>query len=100
MATILGGTGITDDVTFLEMFPLLVSLQIGCGNLKNKKNVFRSDNLASVHIVSYMTSKNDIVMIILKYLTLLCLRLNVAFKSQHVGGFSNQIPDALSRFLF
>lgn len=92
--------GLTDDITFLEMFPLLVSVHIWGEDLKNKKIIFRSDNLASVHIVNSMTSRNDRVMVILRSLTLHCLRLNIAIKSKHVSGSSNQIADALSRFEF
>ena len=45
-----------------------------------------------------MTSKNEKVMIILRAITLLCLRLNIAFKSLHVSGCFNQLTDSLSRF--
>ena len=76
---------IIDDITVLEMFPLLVSLHIWGEDLRNKKIVFRCDNLASVHIVNSMTSKNDRVMTILRAITLLCLRLNVVVKAQHVS---------------
>lgn len=92
--------GITDDITVLEMFPLLVCLHIWGEDLRNKKIVFRCDNLASVHIVNSMTSKNERVMIILRALTLLCLKLNIAFKAQHVSGCVNLLADSLSRFNF
>ena len=77
---------ITSDITVLEMFPLLVSLHIWGQELRNKKIVFRSDNIASVHIVNSMTSKNEKVMIILRAITLLCLRLTIAFKAMHING--------------
>ena len=90
--------GITADITVLEMFPLLVCLHIWGQELKNKKIVFRSDNLSSVHIINSMTSKNDEVMIILRAITLLCLQLNIAFKALHVRGCFNRLADTLSRF--
>lgn len=90
--------GITSDITVLELFPLLVSLHIWGDKLRNKKIVFRVDNMAVVHIVNHMTSKSDRVMTILRAFTLLCLRLNVVAKAQHVDGFRNNICDALSRF--
>ena len=82
------------------MFPILVSLHIWGAQLQNKKIVFHCDNLASVHIVNSMTSKNDRVMTIVRDITLLCLKLNIAIKAQHVNGCCNQIADALSRFNF
>ena len=92
--------GITEDITVLEMFPILVSLHIWGAQLRNKKIVFHCDNLASVHIVNSMTSKNDRVMTIVRDITLFCLKLNIAIKAQHVNGCCNQIADALSRFNF
>lgn len=91
-------TGITADITVLELFPLLVSLHAWGDLLRNKKIVFRVDNYAVVHIVNSMTSKSDRVMTILRAFTLQCLQLNVVVKAQHVSGRSNGICDALSRF--
>ena len=51
--------GITEDITVLELFPLLVSLHIWRNDLRNKKILFRVDNLAVLHIVNSMTSKSD-----------------------------------------
>ena len=90
--------GITSNITVLELFPLLVSLHIWNNELRNKKIVFRVDNMAVVHIVNHMTSKSDKVMTILRAFTLLCLRLNVVAKAQHVAGIQNNICDSLSRF--
>ena len=92
--------GITDDITVLELFPLLVSLHIWGSELRNKKLLFRVDNLAVVHIVNSMTSKSDNVMTILRAFTLKCLQLNIAVKAQHVCGCFNKPADCLSRFKF
>lgn len=92
--------GITEDITVLELFPLLVSLQIWGNDLRNKKILFRVDNLAVVHIVNSMTSKSDRVMTILRAFTLQCLHLNIAVKAQHLSGSLNQVADSLSRFQF
>lgn len=92
--------GITEDITVLELFPLLVSLHIWGDELQNKKILFRVDNLAVVHIVNSMTSKSDRVMSILRAFTLQCLHLNIAVKAQHLSGSLNQVADSLSRFQF
>ena len=92
--------GITEDITVLELFPLLVALQIWGDDLRNKKILFRVDNLAVAHIVNSMTSKSDNVMTILRAFTLRCLQLNIAVKAQHLSGCSNTAADALSRFQF
>ncbi|MCG8031789.1 MAG: hypothetical protein JAZ03_06400 [Candidatus Thiodiazotropha taylori] len=90
--------GITEDITVLELFPLLVSLQIWGNDLRNKKILFRVDNMAVVHIVNSMTSKSDRVMTILRAFTMQCLHLNIAVRAQHLSGSLNQVADSLSRF--
>ena len=56
--------------------------------------------MAVVHIVNTMTSKSDLVMVLLRALTMQCLRLNILVKASHVSGISNQLADSLSRFDF
>lgn len=90
--------GITADITVLELFPLLVALHVWGEQLRNRKILFRVDNIAVVHIVNHMTSKSDRVMTILRAFTLQCLQLNVVVKAQHVSARLNQICDAISRF--
>ena len=92
--------GIIDDITVLELFPLLVSLHIWGEHLRNKTILFRVDNFAVVQIVNSMTSKSDRVMSILRAFTLLCLKLNIAVKAQHLSGCLNRVVDSLSRLQF
>lgn len=89
--------GITNDITVLELFPLVVALHIWGEELRNKKICFRCDNIAVVHIVNTMTSKSDRIMVLLRALTLVCLRLNIVVKATHVSGVKNKLADALSR---
>ena len=49
--------GITEDITVLELFPILMSLYIWGNDLRSKKVMFRTDNMAVVHIINTMTSK-------------------------------------------
>ena len=92
--------GIIDDITVLELFPLLVSLHICGGHLRNKKILFRVDNFAVVHILNSMTSKSDRDMTILRVFTLQCLKLNIAVKAQYVSGCLNRVAYSLSRLQF
>ena len=92
--------GIVDDITVLELFPLLVSLHTWGEHLRNKKILFRVDNFAVVHIVNSITLKSDRVMSILRAFTLQCLKLNIAVKAQHVSGCLNWVADSLSRLQF
>lgn len=89
-------SGLTRDITVLELFPILVSLYLWGHELRNKKILFNCDNAAVVYAVNTMTSKSDKVMTLLRALTLKCLRLNVVAKAKHIPGKYN-LTDSLSR---
>lgn len=89
--------GITEDITVLEMFPILVSLVVWGEQLMNKKLLFHCDNQAVVHILNSMTSKSEKVMVLVRALTLVCLRHNMIVKAKHILGRTNTLTDSLSR---
>jgi hypothetical protein len=90
--------GYTNDITVLELFPIVAALFIWGESLRNKKINFRSDNMSVCHIINKMTSKSELAMILLRNLTLKCLQMNIVIKAEHVSGIDNSITDALSRF--
>ena len=90
-------TGITKDITVLELFPIVVALEIWGEDLVNKKIKFFCDNMSVVHIINKMSSKSEVVMRLVRYLTLLCLKFNIVVKATHIQGVKNQICDASSR---
>ena len=79
-------SGLTRDITVLELFPILVSMYLWGSKLCNKKILFHCDNAAVVYAVNTMTSKLDNVISLLRALTLKSLRLNVVAKAQHIPG--------------
>ncbi len=88
---------LTNDITLLELFPILVALHIWGEQLRNKKIVFHCDNMAVVHILNTMTSKSETVMFLVRRLAILCFHSNMVLKAVHVAGYNNGICDALSR---
>ena len=90
--------GYTADITVLELFPIVVALFIWGRTLRNKKLKFRCDNMSVCHILNKMSSKSEMVMVLLRNLTIKCLQENIVLKAEHVSGNSNSITDALSRF--
>ncbi len=89
--------GFTSDITLLEYFPILVAIHIWGDSLRNKKVLFRSDNQAVVHILNTQTSKAKQVMVLVRALTLECLKLNLVVKAEHIPGAKNKLSDCLSR---
>lgn len=89
--------GLTEDITILELFPLLVSLYIWGEDLRNKKITFKCDNQSVVHIINSMTSKSSRVMVLLRAFTLKWLDLNILVKASHISGSRNVLTDLISR---
>ena len=90
-------TGILRDITFLELFPVVVSLHLWGTLLKNKKLFFNIDNQAVVTILNKKSSKSDRVMCLVRKLVLLSLQYNILIKARHIPGKLNTIADSLSR---
>ena len=91
-------SGLTNNISVLEFFPILVALYIWGEHLRNKKVLFHSDNVAVVQAINSATSKSDQLMTLLRAFTLKCLKLNIACKAEHIPGVRNVITDSLSRF--
>jgi len=90
--------GRAEDITLLEYFPILVSLYIWGDRLMNKKVLFQCDNMAVVQVINRQSSKSPDLMVLVRALTLKCLKLNLVLKAEHLPGVRNDIADSLSRF--
>jgi hypothetical protein len=64
-------------ITFLEMFPIVVAINIWGASLKNKKILFHNDNQAVVAILNKKTSKSERVMALVRNFVLFTLMHNI-----------------------
>ncbi|XP_062586589.1 uncharacterized protein LOC134248181 isoform X1 [Saccostrea cucullata] len=85
------------NITFKELFPIVVAIEIWGETLANCSILFHSDNMAVVNIINRLSSKEPSVMSLVRRLVLACLRFNILFKSEHIPGKDNILPDLLSR---
>lgn len=85
------------DMTFLELFPVYVSLLLWHPWLSNKRILFHIDNMAVVQVLNTLTSKSTRVMNIVRKLVLLTLQHNITIKAQHIPTKLNKIADSISR---
>jgi hypothetical protein len=92
--------GILADITFLELFPVVISVHIWGIHLKNKRIMFNVDNQAVVAIINKKSSKSNRVMTLVRNLVLLSLQYNIMLKAEHIPSKINSIADALSRSEF
>lgn len=88
------------NIAVLELYPIVVSFLVWQGHLANKKITVYSDNEALVFILNKCTSKDNLIMQLIRTLILTCLQHNIQFRALHIPGANNTAADALSRFHF
>lgn len=85
------------NITWKELFPIVLALEIGCPQLKNQCISLHSDNYAVVYILNKQTSKDQSIMHLVRRIVLCCMQHNLLVKSTHIPGIFNILPDALAR---
>lgn len=84
-------------ITFKELFPIVLALEIWGTILKNKCIILHSDNYAVVHIINKQSCKDSVVMKLVRRLVLTCMQHNILIQAKHIPGKDNVLPDLLSR---
>ena len=86
------------NIALLELFPIYVMIKMFGMKLTNSKILFHCDNIAVVSIVNNQTSKDKLIMKLVRPLVLLLLQFNINFKAVHIAGVKNVLADAISRY--
>lgn len=92
--------GLVSNLVLLELFPIIVSLELWGSELCGRRVCFWTDNMGVVHGVNNLTSSSLPVLGLLRHLVLRCLDYNISFRARHVPGVENCAADSLSRFQF
>lgn len=79
--------GLTGNIGFSELFPILVALSIWPEQLRNQSVVFWSDNVLVVECINNQTAKCKIILRLLKEIILLCMKMNVLFRQNMFQGY-------------
>lgn len=66
--------------------------------MSNKRIQFHSDNIAVVYIINKKTSKDPVLMKLLRRLVVQAMKFNILFEAVHILGMLNTLADKLSRF--
>lgn len=90
----------THHINILELFPIVLAVELWGNKMANHKITFHCDNLATVCVLNKQTSKDPIMMKLVRRLVLVCMHYNILFCAKHVNGVDNIIADSLSRFEF
>lgn len=84
------------DLTFLELIPVVIAIELWGHDLQNKKVLFRVDNLSLVSVISSFQKKKQVMELVRHFVYRLMLH-NVLFKAKHIASIDNNIADSLSR---
>ncbi|KAM4697815.1 LOW QUALITY PROTEIN: uncharacterized protein WCC33_013419 [Rhinophrynus dorsalis] len=90
--------GLTRNLVFLELFLIVVAVELWRSSLREQRVVFHCDNLGVVEVINNLSASSLPVLRLLRFLVLACLNLNVSFRAVNVPGVPNVVADALSRF--
>ena len=85
------------NITILELYLIVISVEIWGHLMANKCVVLFTDNRALVDIINKQTAKERRVLVLIRHLVLCCLRHNILFRSKHVLGILNRECDLLLR---
>ncbi|XP_053570053.1 uncharacterized protein LOC128660298 isoform X1 [Bombina bombina] len=86
------------NLVLLELFPIVVAMELWGGELANRTIICWSDNMGVVEIINQLSASSMPVVKYLRYLVLKCLKHNICVRAKHIPGFKNVVADALSRF--
>ena len=85
------------NITWKELFPIILALEIWGPFLKNNCITLHTDNYAVVYILNRQTSKDQQIMHMVRRYVICCMTYNLLIKAVHVPGKSNVLADLLSR---
>ena len=73
------------NITFRELFPILVVVYVFGKDFQNTTIIFHTDNQPIVHVLKNQTSKEKLVMVLVRNLVLVCLARNIKWLSTCLG---------------
>ena len=88
---------VNQNITLLELYLIVLAVQIWGNRLTNGRIIFHTDNQALVPIINKQSSKDRAIMCLVRKLVITCLRCNILFQAQHIPGKANVLADHLSR---
>ena len=87
----------THNITFLELYPIVLAVETWASAFSNRCILFFTDNEAVVSVVNRQSPKDQMIMVLVRRLVLICLKFNIVFQAKHIPGVSNTLADLLSR---
>ena len=86
------------NIAIKELLPIVLAVQLWGHQMQNAKILFMSDNRSVVYVINKKTSKDPMLMELLRKLVVATMTHNIDFQAKHIPGKHNVIADLLSRF--
>lgn len=90
--------GFTRNLVLLELFPVVLAVELWGERWRNLKIRLNCDNMGVVQVINRLSASSPPVIRLLRHLVLRCLQINVFLYAVHIPGVDNTLADSLSRF--
>ena len=90
--------GFERNLVLLELFPVVVAIELCGEECRNLKIRLNCDNMGVVQVINRISGSSLPVVRLLRHLVLRCLQWNISLYAVHIPGVDNRLADALSRF--
>ena len=81
------------NIAVLEFCPIVLSVLLWGDLMRNQRIIFFTDNAALVDVINKTTSRDPVIMGLVRRLVLACLKFNILFRAAHVPGIENHLAD-------
>ncbi|XP_062604208.1 uncharacterized protein LOC134266009 isoform X1 [Saccostrea cucullata] len=85
------------NIMTLEFYPIVLAVSTWGRLFANHSILFFTDNEALVSVINKLSSKDQLVLQMVRYLVMQCLKHNIVFRAKHIPGKHNKLADSLSR---
>ena len=84
-------------ISVREFFPIILAVEMWGPLFTHTSIVLHSDNIAVVHVINKNTSRDPLLMKLMRRLMVASLKHNIYFHAEHIPGLHNTAADLLSR---
>ncbi|XP_069120279.1 uncharacterized protein [Argopecten irradians] len=84
-------------INALELYPIVAAIYTWGHQVENTAIWLFTDNMSLVSVLNSQSSRDPVIMTMVRALVLKCLHHNILIKAQHIEGRKNILADALSR---
>ena len=85
------------NIQILELYPIFALLEIFKRKMAGRHVIINCDNIAVVYSLNKLSSKDPVIMYLMRKIVLILLLHNISVKAVHIPGKQNSLSDSLSR---